>query len=178
MYYPLNSWKTHLCKFDCESLFVSYLLPCHVYAKLKKGSYAYHLVMYLCIWASIQILYSWNYYLNSNACPVYETDMCALLDESDCSKYYMKVDSGVSPCVYRTNLCTYDNQTCIPPKQYGHIQLFIFPASLLAYMLLVNLHGTLRNEIKKTQNIQHECNDCLAITCCSTCGLAQEYREV
>jgi Cys-rich protein (TIGR01571 family) len=178
MYHPLNSWKTHLCKLDCESLFVSWALPCHVYAKLRKGSYAFHLVVYLCMWMCAQLLYSCTYYLNSHACPLYETDMCVLLDESECSKHYMKVDSEVAPCVYRDTLCTYEPYECIPPKKYLHLHLFIFPSTLLVYIFLVNLHCILRKEMQATHGIQRDCTDCLAVTCCSTCGLAQEYREV
>ena len=39
MYTLLKTWKTPLCYCDCESCFVSYMLPCHVYAKLKQGNY-------------------------------------------------------------------------------------------------------------------------------------------
>ena len=178
MYYPLQTWKTHLCKFDCESLFVSWALPCHVYAKLRKGSYAFHLIIYLCMWMSTQFLYSYNYYLNSHACPMYETDSCWILNESECNTHYMRVESGVAPCVYRDTLCTYENYECISPKKYFQIHLFIIPSTLFVYLLLVNLHFKLRTEMKTTHAIQHDCTDCLAVTCCSTCGLAQEYREV
>lgn len=178
MYYPLNAWKTHLCQLDCESLFVSYALPCHVYAKLRKGSYAYHLVLYLFMWGTIQFLYSYGYYLNVNACPNYETNLCAYLDESECNQHYMKVDSTPARCIYRSSICEYDTQECIAPKHYAHMHMFIFPLTCIMYIIVYNLHFKLRKEIQETNKIQPECKDCLAITCCSTCGLAQAYREV
>ena len=179
MYQPMHTWKTHLCKLDCESLFVSSVLPCHVYAKLRKGNYAVHLVVYLCIWACTQLLYSCVYYLQANACPMQVTTMCAQLNEADCGNHYMKMSSGFAPCVYRSNLCTYDNYECISPKHYTHLHLIIFPSTLLAYVILVNLHNALRTEMKETHALQQDyCTDCLAISCCATCGLAQEYREV
>ena len=176
MYHPLQTWKTHLCKCDCESLSVSYCFPCYVYAKLRKGSYACHFVVYFCIWTCTQLLYSCTYYFTANACPMYETDTCMQLDESECGDHYMKVSSGAAPCVYRTNLCTYANYDCISPKHYVKIHLFIFTSTLFVYILLVNLHYKLRTEIKKAHAIHPEC-DCLTVVCCSTCALAQAYRE-
>jgi Cys-rich protein (TIGR01571 family) len=178
MYYPLNTWKSHLCKFDCESLFVSYALPCHVYAKLRKGSYAYHLMIYLFMWATIQFLYSYGYYLNVNACPLYKTDKCIYLNESECNQHYMKVDSAPSKCIYRYNMCEYDTYECITPTHYASLNLFLGPLTCIMYIIIYNLHFKLRKEIQETHKIPMECKDCLAVTCCSTCGLAQAYREV
>ena len=181
MYHPLQTWKTHLCKCDCESLSVSYLLPCYVYAKLRKGKYTFHFVVYGCIWLSTQLVYSCAYYVNAHACPMYEADLCYQLGEAECENHYMKVSSGVVPCVYLTmenmNVCTYENYECISPKLYMKIHPLIFFSTLFTYMLVLNLHYKLRTEIKKTQAIHPEC-DCLTVLCCPTCALAQEYREV
>ena len=177
MYHSLQTWKTHLFKCDCESLSVSYLLPCYVYAKLRKGIYTFHFAMYACIWLIIQVLYSCAYYLNAHACPMYEAELCAQLGESECASHYMKVSSGVAPCVFRTNLCTYDTYECISPKHYMKTHVLIGVSSLFVYILLLNLHYKLRTEIKTTQAINSEC-DCVTVVCCSTCALAQEYREV
>lgn len=177
MYHPLQPWKTHLCQCDCESLSVSYLLPCYVYGKLRKGNYTCHFVVYVCIWLSMQVLYSCAYYVNAHACPLHEADLCAQLGESECASHYMKVGSGVAPCVYQKMVCTYENYECISPKDYMKIHPLIFFSSLFVYILLMNLHYKLRSEIKKTQAIHPEC-DCLTVTCCSTCAMAQEYREV
>lgn len=166
-----------MCKCDCESLSVSYLLPCYVYAKLRKGNYTFHFVVYVSIWLSTQLLYSCAYYLNAHACPMYEADLCYQLSDSECENHYMKVSSGVAPCVYRANLCTYDDYECIPPKHYMKVHVLIFFSTLFVYILLVNLHYKLRTEVKQTQAIHPEC-DCLTVTCCSTCALAQAYREV
>lgn len=177
MYHSLQTWKTHLFKCDCESLSVSYLLPCYVYAKLRKGGYTCHFLIYTCIWLCTQSLYSCNYYLNSNACPMYETDLCAQLDETECGSHYTRLSSGFAPCVYRTNLCTYENYECISPEHYRKMQIFIFLSTLFVYGIFVNLNYKLRTEIKQTHGVQADC-DCLTVVCCPTCALAQAYREV
>ena len=33
-------------------------------------------------------------------------------------------------------------------------------------------------KIQEKKEIEYESHSCLATTCCSTCGLAQEYREL
>jgi hypothetical protein len=46
------------------------------------------------------------------------------------------------------------------------------------YSFLWLLHYILRKEIQEKKEINHDSMHCLATTCCSTCGLAQEYREL
>jgi Cys-rich protein (TIGR01571 family) len=178
MYHPLRTWKTNLCNCHCESLSVSYLLPCYVYAKLRKGNYAFHFLAYVCLWLSTQTLYSYNYYLNDHACSAYETDLCAQLEESDCGSHYMKLSSGFAPCVYRANICAYDNYECISPRQYRKMQYFIFVFTFIVYVFFANLNYKLRSEIKQTYEINADECDCLTVVCCPTCALAQSYREV
>ncbi len=179
MYKQLTDWKTSLMYYDCESCFVSCVAPCHVYAKLKQKSYAKHCFVYALLWYTIQSLYSWNYYVYSNSCPSEKINYCIQLDENDCNDYYMMINSVPTRCVFHTdaNLCTYEN-SCISPSEYNHIHIFIFISTTMMYSFLWLLHYILRKEIQEKKEINHDSMHCLATTCCSTCGLAQEYREL
>lgn len=180
MYKQLKNWKTPLLYCDCESCFVSYIAPCHVYAKLKQRSYAKHCALYAFLLYTINILYSWNYYLYDNSCPSEEIHYCLQLEEYECEDYYMMVNSVPTKCVFHAdaNICTYDEQSCISTWEYKEIHLIIFVTSTLMYICLCLMHYTIRKEIQEKKEIEHDATCCLATTCCSTCGLAQEYREL
>lgn len=175
-----NTWKTTLFDCNCESCFVSYIAPCHVYAKLRNGNYAYHCFAYASLWWFIQVLYSWMYYIETNVCPSVKVDYCIGLEESDCNQSYMLVNNIPSACSYHTDgdLCVYNTNECITHRTYNHTQTFLFLFSFFAYVSLWLLHFRLRNQIKEQNKIQDDPMGCLAVTCCSTCGLAQAYREV
>lgn len=180
MYKQLTNWKTSLIHYDCESCFISHVAPCHVYSKLKQGSYAKNCIIYAVLWYTIQSLYSWNYYVYKNQCPSEKISYCIQLNENDCNDYYMLVNSVPTRCIFNSdsNICLYDEQSCIKQSEYNHIHLFIFTFSSIIYSCLCLLHYILRKEIQEKKEIDHDSTNCLAITCCSTCGLAQEYREL
>jgi hypothetical protein len=175
-----NSWKTSLLDCDCESCFVSYVAPCHVYAKLRNGNYAYHCFVYASIWWFIQMIYSWMYYINKNVCPINKVDYCILLDENTCNQSYMVVNNIPSSCTFHkdANICTYNTYECITHHTYNHTKLFLFMFSFMSYLSLWLLHFKLRKQIKESNKIYDDKCSCVANTCCSTCGLAQVYREV
>ncbi len=174
------SWKTTLFHWECESCFVSHCLPCHVYAKLKQRNYTIHCMVYIGLWFIVQTLYSWNYYTYSNACPEYDVSYCLQLTESECSQHYMVINSSPSKCVYHTDieLCTSDTYTCIPLSQYKSIHVFIFILLSMIYTCFGLIHYNVRRELREKKEIEDDSYSCLASTCCSTCGLAQEYREL
>jgi hypothetical protein len=180
MYTPINTWSTRLLHCDSESCFVSWVAPCHVYAKLKNNNYTFHCILYLSIWITLQTLFTWHHYIYTNTCPQMKSDYCIQLDESTCSQYYTIVDSVSSACVFRkdANICTYDTVECIPYKESYHTMTIISMISFLFYMILTSIHYKVRKEIQEKKQIQADSNVCCAITCCSTCGLAQEYREI
>lgn len=179
MYKSLTNWKTSLLFCDCESCFISYVAPCHVYAKLKQGTYAKHCILYCSLWLMIDSLYSWNYYIYSNSCPAYDISYCIQLGEYDCDQHYMLINSIPTKCVFHTNanLCTYDEHSCISPSEYEELHTIIFVTTTILYTCLCLLHYTLRKEIQEKKEIEHDSTCCIASTCCYTCGLAQEYRE-
>ena len=180
MYTRLTNWKTPLFHCDCESCFVSCIVPCHVYAKLKQRNYATHCVIYLGLWFIIHMLYSWNYYLYNNTCPSLETPFCILLNETNCNNYYTTIDNVPYECTYLpdVDLCIYDSKSCIDVSTYRKINLFVFLLTSMIYTTIWLLHVRVRKEIQEKKEIEYDAHTCLATTCCSTCGLAQEYREI
>jgi hypothetical protein len=180
MYKQIINWKTPLLYCNCESCFVSHVAPCHVYAKLKQGNYAKHCAIYAILWYTIQCLYSWNYYLYSNSCPSEEIHYCLQLEELECADYYMTLNGVATKCVFHSdaNICTYDEQSCILPSEYRELDTIIFLTTSMMYTCLCLLHYSLRKEIQIKKEIEYDATCCLATTCCSTCGLAQEYREL
>ena len=180
MYTRLTNWKTPLLYCHCESCFLSYIVPCHVYAKLKQHSYATHCMIYLALWFMLHMLYSWNYYMYNNTCPVLETPYCLLMNETNCEQYYTTIDMQPYKCVFQSdvNLCLYDSYSCIETSTYTKINLFVFLMTSMIYVSIWILNLRVRKEIQEKKEIEYDSHSCLATSCCSTCGLAQEYREI
>jgi Cys-rich protein (TIGR01571 family) len=178
-----GEWATHLYTCDTESCFLSCIAPCHVYAKIKsygknKREYFIHLVVYMVMYISIQQLWYSQQYLNSHMCPSHLTDNCISITD-DCDKYYMKVDNVLSSCMIKNNICVYDSHECLSSKDTKQKSTAFLVVTLIGYSFLVFLHYNIREKIKVKQTIGGNIiEDVLAITCCSTCGLAQEYREL
>ncbi len=176
-------WSTHLCECHAESCFLSCIVPCHVYAKIKSYStskrlYCIHLFIYIIIYISIQQLWYSQHYLNSHMCPAYLTDNCISIID-DCETYYMVVDDILSSCTLKNNMCVYDTISCISQEDTYKSSSIILIFTLSAYLFIVCLHYSIREQIKiKQKIIGNIVEDVIAITCCSTCGLAQEYREL
>jgi hypothetical protein len=175
-----NKWKTPLLECHCESCFISYIAPCHVYAKLRNGNYAYHCCMYASLWVCMQLVYSWMWFIQDNVCPSNKVDYCFGLSENNCSQSYTLINDVPSLCTFypEANICVYSSQQCITYHTYNHAQPMLFMFSLITYLSLCLLHVKLRNQIKEQNKIQEDPLACCATMCCSTCGLAQIYREV
>ena len=111
--------------------------------------------------------------MNNNKCPTTEIGYCIFADS--CSSYYMVIDNMPSACRYVDGFCVYSEYQCI--KETHTTSLFIFTSFL--YIMLTYLHFSARMHIKYTKNIESSgCSDFCASTCCASCGLAQEYREL
>lgn len=175
MYTEITPWKTPLCAFKCESCFVSYMLPCHVYAKLKKINYVKHICCYIFIWMNIHIMYYYANYMNQYACPAIQTEYCIASD--NCINSYMIINGSPTKCLYISNICTYDTSTCIAPNIVKSSQIWIISSLGIFYTVLCYMHYTLRKEIRNEHGL-HPNQDCMASSLCSTCGLAQEYTEI
>ena len=60
---------------------------------------------------------------------------------------------------------------------YKKLNVILSLSTSISYFILFLLNFFLREKIKKEYNIEGEYDSC-ASTVCSTCGLAQEYREI
>ena len=178
-----KAWSTHLCTCDAESCFLSCVVPCHVYAKIKSYStskrlYFIHLFIYTITYISIQQLWYSQHYLNSHMCPAHLTDNCISITDN-CETYYMVVDDILSSCTLKNNICIYDTISCISHQDTNRASSIILIITSISYVFLLFLHYTIREQIKLKQTISgNMIEDVIATTCCSTCGLAQEYREL
>jgi Cys-rich protein (TIGR01571 family) len=176
-----SEWQTGLCKCDTESCFLSCIVPCHVYAKIKstsKSEYCLHLVLYIFLYLSLQQLWYSQHYVIQNTCPSILTNTCITIDE-DCNKYYILIDDIKYSCVDNNGYCISNENSCIEQKASTNISLNLFIFSSVCYFMLTCLHYSAREYIKSKQIIEHSyVEDILAIVCCPTCGLAQEYREL
>jgi Cys-rich protein (TIGR01571 family) len=177
-----GEWSSHLCTCDIESCFLSCCLPCHVYAKIRslgsKCKYCIHLIVYMSLYVSMQQFWYSNQYLNSHTCPANLIDNCITITDN-CETNYMMVDNLLSACVLKNNICVYDTIECVSHKDSNEASLICLIFTSIGYMCLVFLHYIVREQIKSKQNISGNIiEDVMAVTCCSTCGLAQEYREL
>jgi Cys-rich protein (TIGR01571 family) len=177
-----GEWSTHLYDCDIESCLLSCVVPCHVYAKIRsfgsKCKYCVHLIVYISLYVAIQQLWYSQRYLNSHTCPAHLIDNCITITDN-CESNYMMVDNVLSACVLKNNICLYDTIECISHKNSNQTSLMCLTFTTISYVFLTYLHYTVREQLKLKQNISGNIvEDVIAVTCCSTCGLAQEYREV
>ena len=177
-----GEWTTHLLECDTESCLLSCCLPCHIYAKIRssgsKCKYFIHLLVYISLYGAIQQLWYSQHYLNSHTCPAHLIDNCITVTDN-CETNYMMVDNVLTSCILKNNICVYDTIECVSHENSNQTSLICLIFTTIAYTGLVILHYTVREQIKLKQNISgNTIEDVVAVTCCSTCGLAQEYREL
>ena len=182
-----GEWQTGLCKCDSESCFLSCIVPCHVYAKIKsrtKAEYCVHLVIYVFLYLSLQQLWYSQHYILSNTCPNMLTSNCISMIEdddlyADCNKYYIEIDDIKYACIQNNGYCIANENSCIEQKQSKNISLDLMLFTAICYFMITCFHYSAREYIKTTQIIEHSLiEDIPAVICCPTCGLAQEYREL
>lgn len=178
-----KKWSTNLYDCESESCFLSCIVPCHVYSKIKllsknKNHYCVHLFVYILLYISIQQLWYTRNYLSDHTCPQNLIDNCINFI-NNCEDNYMLLDDVPSSCVIKNNLCVYDNYECITKKQSNKTAMYIIIITSISYSCLTYMHYKAREHIKLIYNINGNIvEDVFAVTCCSTCGLAQEYREL
>lgn len=176
MYTRLSDWKSSLCEYDSESCVVSWLLPCHVYAKLNMSSYGLHFISYAFFVLCIRNIYGWFYYVHDHACPSHHAAQCLGLDNKECSEYYMVVDGVPSQCTYHSDVdaCIYNIYGCVHANPIYHALSFFL---CFSYICLFSMNYSARVLTIQHRKLSHS-NNLVASTCLSTCGLAQEYREI
>lgn len=178
MYFnAVREWATPLWTPDTESCVVTWLLPCHVYAKLHLSSYGIHFLSYAFFVLGIRNVYSLLAYYQTYHCPPSKTDQCILVSQEECTHHFMNVNGIDSPCVYYSDLnaCVFGKDSCIqvPMSAYS------WCGSLLSlfYLCLFCMNYQARKVIRTTYHIESN-HECVAATGCSLCGLAQAYREI
>jgi len=113
--------------------------------------------------------------INLNHCPSLKTDYCFGLGEN-CSQYYMVVNGKPSICMFDNfNICVHSEGHCF--TNYSKLNMVLSLVGSSCYIILIMLHYCLREKVKKDYNIEGEYDIC-AVTLCSSCGLAQQYREL
>ena len=171
-----KTWKTSLFYFDCESCFLSSVVPCHVYSKIMSTTsleYTTRILLYIILYTGIQQIIYIEYRLQENKCPSNEIENCIFAD--NCLSYYTVIDNLPSACRYVDGYCVYSEYQCV--KYTNNITLYVF--TFMLYTVLSYLHYSARMYIVYKRNIEtYGCADFCASTSCSTCGLAQEYREL
>ena len=168
-----RQWTTTLCDFDPESCILVHLLPCHIYAKIYRICYLFNFIYYGIFTVSIYNCAYWLNYINSNRCPSLITEKCVGLQEN-CSEYYVIIDGSPAKCVFN-EICYHSQSSCF--IKYHDLNMLLSLVSSGSFFVLFLLHYFLREKVKKENNIKGEYDAC-AVTICSPCGLAQEYREI
>ena len=176
-----GEWQTSLCKCDSESCFLSCIVPCHVYAKLRartKSEYCVHLFVYMLMYVFInQLLYS-NHYIIENTCPNNLINSCISVF-NNCNTHYMLIDNNQYACVEENGYCFADTTSCIEQSTSHKASVNLIIITSMCYFIIVCLHYSARDYIKTLQNIDESfIENIVGVVCCPTCGLAQEYREL
>ena len=171
-----KTWKTSLFHFDCESCFLSCVVPCHVYSKITSATpleYTTRILLYIILYTGIQQIVYIQLRLEESKCPATQISNCIFAD--NCQSYYMVVDNQPTACRYVDGFCVYNEYQCV---QNTHTVTLLLTTSLI-YTILTYLHYYARMyTIHKKKFETSGCSDCCASTLCSSCGLAQAYREL
>jgi len=170
-----SNWKTTLYNADCESCFLSHIVPCHVYSKIMsttKLEYTTRIILYIILYTGIEQLMYIKYRLDKSMCPPIATHNCLLAD--NCHESYMVIGDNSYSCRLVDGFCVYNEYEC---KRDVDTSIIYILSSIL-YLVITYLHYSARKSIMERKNIQQHCiTDCCAIIC-APCGLAQEYREL
>jgi len=173
----LRDWATSLYTWDTESCLVTWLLPCHVYAKLNLSSYGLHFMSYALFVLGIRNIYSTIAYYHTYDCPAVKTDQCIMIEKDHCTHHFMNINGVDTPCVYYDDIsaCVFGQVSCIrvPPTTYH----WFYSLLSMMYLCLFYMNYKARQVVRNTYLIEPH-YECLASTGCSQCGLAQAYREI
>ena len=171
-----QTWKTSLLHFDCESCFLSCVVPCHVYSKIMSTTrleYTTRIILYIILYTGIEQMVYIKYRIDKSMCPASLVDNCLFSDS--CENSYMLIGNSAYSCRFVDDFCVYNKYQCV---QHADTSIIYFLTSVV-YAVLTYLHYSARRYMMIQKNIEPHCpTDCCAVTCCTQCGLAQEYREL
>ena len=137
--------------------------------------------MYALFWASNNYAHYVQYYINKNTCPDTPTTWCVDYKEDTCEDYYTTIDSVNVPCLWNedTDICLSSSTECKSAKHFNTYRTYMYFLETLTFLGLLICHFNARYQIRRKKRIRSQClTDIAAVTCCTTCGLAQEYREL
>jgi len=146
---------------------VSYCLPAHVYAKGHKG-YFFYFLLYSVALLQLRAIYVEIAIQQYYKCPAKEANQCIGLGDT-CEQHYMVVNGVTTPCLYQ-DICIHASESCMIPSSVPYWVLGFL------YVALFSMHYELRQRVKQEKQLQG--SDAIESSCCSTCGLAQVYREI
>jgi hypothetical protein len=171
-----KTWKTSFFNFDCESCFLSYVVPCHVYSKIMSRTsleYTTRIILYIILYTGIEQMIYIKYKIDKSMCPSEQLDNCIFA--TNCENTYMMIGENAYSCRFVDGFCVYNKYQCIQSANTSIIYLL----TSIVYVVLTYMHYSARRHMIIEKNIEPHClTDCCAITCCVQCGLAQEYREL
>jgi hypothetical protein len=171
-----KNWASSLLTFDCESCFLSCVVPCHVYSKIMSTTrleYTTRIILYIILYTGIQQMIYIKYRIDKSMCPALLVDNCIFSDS--CENTYMLIGENAYSCRFVEGFCVYNKYQCIRNADTSIIYLL----TTFVYLVLTYLHCSARKFMMNRKNIEPHCiTDCCAVTCCVSCGLAQEYREL
>ena len=172
----VNDWSTSLCSCSSESCMVTWLLPCHTYAKLRLSNYGTHFLTYAFFVVAIRNIWSTWSYIHANKCPSEYTQQCITVD-NHCENHYMHVNGVPAACIYVDDLdvCIYNNVAClrVPSRLYAFFTCMLS----ISYLCLWMMNYYARKVIREKYQLKED-KECIASTILSPCGLAQGYREI
>ncbi len=177
--HPQNQWKSSLYGYSSESCLLGFLLPCHIYSKIKSNYYLLNFISYGCVIICINNIYYWFSFYNKHKCPSKESSQCYGLD--DCQNHYIYIDNIPTKCIYYEDaqICAYNKISCILKNDLHQLNKYLWVFCSVSYLFLFILNYSIRYKIRNDKQIKSNlCVDLCAVTICYTCGLAQEYREV
>ena len=183
---PPIVWDS-LFTIDLESCFLSYYSPCHVVGKISnKIGIGYPSLF--CLYAFFFFVFNYSYYVFAYAItPVCNSDhyseWCFLIyDKSQCKKTYTVINNENYLCNYNSeyHMCYASNQDCVSESDSKITWAAWCFLEVVSISFLSITHVYIRRTLKKKQRIpqEHVCKDILYSFYCSTCSLAQQYRNL
>ena len=179
-----STWRTALCCPHLESCFVSFVVPCHTIAKISNSvhnNYNTIFITYALFWACNNYAHYVQYYINKNTCPDTSTTWCVDYKEDTCEDYYTTIDSVNVPCLWNEDygVCLSSSIECKSSRHFETFRAYMYVLETLTFFGLFASHFIVRSHLRKKKKYKPSClTDIIATTCCNTCGLAQEYREL
>ena len=182
----IHKWSS-LWTCDLESCCLSYIMPYHVIAKIGQHlslSYTFIFLTYALFFGVLNFSISAFMHGLTPVCDnTHYTDWCFILqDKTECKQSYTIIDNERYLCEYNNDYqkCWSGNNVCITANDYNITWGSWIFLELISSSTLTIIHVYVRRAFRRKEKLpaQHICKDiCLAVWC-TTCSLAQQYREL